>query len=171
MRRAAVIAFAALACACSEPAQNAEPAPTAEAAPALTGREAVYEAARGTPEAFVRALYASYAASETPPAAGQDPVYSRMLNAMIGEDSRQRRTLSVDPICQCPPGSAAVTLQSVTIADEQPTTARAQVAFSQGGETRAQTLSLIKEGPLWRVEDIQPEDGRPVSKTLMAVIR
>lgn len=170
MRRAAVLALAALAAACSEPAQNADPAPTAEAAPALTGREAVYEAARGTPEAFVRALYASYAAAETPPAAGQDPVYSRMLNAMIGEDSRQRRTLSVDPICQCPPGSTDVTLQSVVIADQQPTTARAQVAFSQGGETRAQTLSLIKEGPLWRVEDIQSEGGQPLSETLMASI-
>lgn len=170
MRRAAVLALAALAAACSDPAQNTDPAPTAEAGPALTSREAVYEAARGVPEAFVRALYASYAAAETPPAAGQDPVYSRMLNAMIGEDSRQRRTLSVDPICQCPPGSTDVTLQSVTIADEQPAAARAQVAFTQGGETRAQTLSLIKEGPLWRVNDIQPEGGRPVSETLMAAI-
>lgn len=170
MRRAAVLALAALAAACSEPAQKTAQTPTAEAGPALTGREAVYEAARGGPEAFVRALYASYAVAETPPAAGQDPVYSRMLNAMIGEDSRQRRTLSADPICQCPPGSTDVTLQSITIADEQPTTARAQVAFSQGGETRAQTLSLIKEGPLWRVDDIQPEGGRPVSETLMGSI-
>ena len=170
MRRAAVIAFAALAAACSEPAQNAEPAPTVQTAPVLTGREAVYEAARGTPEAFVRALYASYAHPEAPLPAGRDPLYSRTMNALIGLDSRQRRTLSVDPICQCPPGSTDVALQSVSIADEQPTTARAQVAFTQDGETRAQTLSLIKEGPLWRVDDIQPEGGRPVSETLMASI-
>lgn len=166
MRLAAVIALAALAAACSEPAET----PPTEAASAPAGREAVYEAARGGPEGFVRALYASYAAAETPPAAGQDPVYSRMLNAMIGEDSRQRRTLAVDPICQCPPGSTDVMLQSVSIAEEQPTAARAQVAFTQGGETRAQALSLIREGPLWRIDDIRPDGERPLSETLMAAI-
>lgn len=170
MRLAAVIALAGLAAACSDPGRNTDQAPAAETTSALTGRQAVYEAARASPAAFVRALYGSYAAAETPPAAGQDPIYSRMLNAMIGEDSRQRRTLSVDPICQCPPGSTDVTLQSVSMADEQPTAARAQVAFTQGGQTRAQTLSLIKEGSLWRVEDIHPEGERPLSERLMAAI-
>src|SRR5687768_12484385 len=95
----------------------------AAAAPAALppGRPAIYEAARAGPEPFVRALYAvhvSGAGMGEAPAPGQDPIYDRMLNAMIGEDVRRAAgeapTLNYDPICACQ-DSGPFTLDAVVI--------------------------------------------------------
>lgn len=171
----AVAACAALA-ACSSPER--EPPEPGDAPAALPpGRPAVYEAARVGPEEFVRALYAVHATPGAsmgePPRPGQDPIYDRMLNAMIGADFAQAEgevpTLNHDPICDCQ-DSEGFALESVTVTQSGPAAAEAAVVFVNAGETKRQTLKLVKEGPMWKVSDVLVP-GRPaLTETLMAAI-
>lgn len=171
----AVAAFAAVA-ACSPSGDAAtEPADAPAALP--PGRPAIYDAARVGPEAFVRALYAVHttpgASMGEAPAPGQDPIYGRMLNAMIGADVAKAAgevpTLNYDPICDCQ-DSGDFTLDSVTVTQSDPQAAEAAVVFSNMGETKRQTLKLVKEGPMWRVSDVLVP-GRPaLTEQLMAAI-
>jgi hypothetical protein len=170
----AVAGLAALA-ACSPPESEAtEPADAPAALP--PGRPAIYEAARVGPEEFVRALYAVYATAGgmgEPLAPGQDPIYDRMLNAMIGADFAQAAgevpTLNHDPICDCQ-DSEGFSLQSVAVTQSGPTAAEAAVVFVNMGETKRQTLKLVKEGPMWKVSDVLVP-GRPaLTEQLMAAI-
>ena len=171
----AVAVCAALA-ACS-PSEEAviEPADAPAAQP--PGRPAIYEAAQVGPEEFVRALYAVYAApgggmlEPLPP--GQDPIYDRMLNAMIGADAEQAAgevgTLNADPICDCQ-DTGDFALQSVAVTQSGPAAAEAAVVFVNAGETKRQTLKLVKEGPMWKVSDVLVP-GRPaLTEQLMAAI-
>ena len=167
--------FAGLAACSPTGDEAAEPADAPAALP--PGRPAIYEAARVGPEAFVRALYAVHA---TPGASmgeplrpGQDPIYDRMLNAMIGADAAQSAgevgALNYDPICDCQ-DSEGFTLDSVTVTQAGPQAAEAAVVFTNAGETKRQTLKLVKEGPMWKISDVLVA-GRPaVTETLMAAI-
>jgi len=168
------VLFAGLA-ACSPEATAPEPADAPAALP--PGRPAIYEAARVGPEEFVRALYAVYATPGAsmgePPRPGQDPIYDRMLNAMIGADFAQAAgevpTLNYDPVCDCQ-DSGDFTLDSVTVTQSGPAAAEAAVVFTNLGETKRQTLKLVKEGPMWKVSDVLVP-GRPaLTEQLMAAI-
>ncbi len=171
----AVAAFAALA-ACSPSGDAAvEPADAPAALP--PGRPAIYEAARVGPEEFVRALYAVRA---TPGASmgeplrpGQDPIYDRMLNAMIGADFAKAAgevpTVNYDPICGCQ-DSEGFTLVSVTVTQSGPAVAEAAVVFTNAGETKQQTLKLVKEGPMWKISDVLVPGEKPLTEQLMAAI-
>lgn len=172
---AAVAGCTALA-ACSPSGEEAtEPSDAPAVLP--PGRPAIYEAARVGPEEFVRALYAVHA---TPGASmgeplrpGQDPIYDRMLNAMIGADFAQAAgevpTLNYDPICDCQ-DTEGFALESVTVTQSGPAAAEAAVVFVNAGETKRQTLKLVKEGPMWRVSDVLVP-GRPaLTEQLMAAI-
>ena len=172
----AVAAFAALA-ACSPSGDAAvEPADAPAAQP--PGRPAIYEAARVGPEEFVRALYAVHATPGAsmgePPAPGQDPIYDRMLNAMIGADFAKAGgevgMLNYDPICGCQ-DSGDFTLESVTVAPGvDARKAEVAVVFSNMGETKRQTLKLVKEGPMWKVNDVFVPGEKPLTEQLMAAI-
>ncbi len=175
--RHVLIAAAVLAglAACSPPErQGGEPADAPAALP--PGRPAIYEAARVGPEEFVRALYAAQAAPaglDPAPAPGQDPIYDRMLNAMIGADARRANgevgALNYDPICDCQ-DRGAFTLNSVAVAQASPAAAEASVAFTNAGQSRQLTLKLVKEGPMWKVQDVLVP-GRPsLTEMLMAEI-
>lgn len=168
------VLFAGLA-ACSPEATAPEPADAPAALP--PGRPAIYEAARVGPEEFVRALYAVHATPGAsmgePPRPGQDPIYDRMLNAMIGADFAQAAgevpTLNYDPICDCQ-DSGDFKLDSVTVTQSGPQAAEAAVVFTNLGETKRQTLKLVKEGPMWKVSDVLVP-GRPaLTEQLMAAI-
>ena len=109
-----------------------------------------------------------------PPAPGQDPIYDRMLNAMIGEDFRKANgevpTLNYDPICACQ-DSENFTLDSVTVmpgADARK--ADVAVVFTNMGETKRQTLRLVKEGPMWKINDVLVPGEKPLTEQLMAAI-
>ena len=104
---------------------------------------------------------------------GQEPIYGRMLNAMIGADFAKAAgevpTLNYNPICDCQ-DSGGFTLVSVTVTSSDPQTAEAAVVFTNMGETKRQTLKLVKEGPMWRVSDVLVP-GRPaLTEQLMAAI-
>ena len=162
--------------ACSPSGDEAvEPADAPAALP--PGRPAIYEAARVGPEEFVRALYAVHATPGAgmgePLRPGQDPIYDRMLNAMIGADVAKAAgevpTLNYDPICDCQ-DSEGFALESVTVTQSGPAAAEAAVVFTNMGETKRQTLKLVKEGPMWKVSDVLVP-GRPaLTETLMAAI-
>jgi hypothetical protein len=172
---AAVAALALSACSNDEAKAPEASAAAAPAAPA--GRDAVYAAAEAGPEAFVRALYAQYVTGGPqgePPAPGRDPIYDRMLSAMIGEDFRKAGgevpTLNYDPICGCQ-DSGNFTLDSVAVtpgADERK--ADVAVVFTNMGETRRQTLKLVKEGRMWKVNDVLVPGEKPLTEQLMAAI-
>ncbi|GLS02505.1 hypothetical protein GCM10007859_25290 [Brevundimonas denitrificans] len=171
----AISAFAALAACSPSGDEVVEPADAPAALP--PGRPAIHEAARVGPEAFVRALYAVHATPGASmgeaPAAGQDPIYDRMLNAMIGADFAKAAgevpTLNYDPICDCQ-DSGGFTLDSVTVTQSGPQAAEAAVVFTNMGETKRQTLKLVKEGPMWKVSDVLVP-GRPaLTEQLMAAI-
>jgi hypothetical protein len=171
-----VVAACLVGAGCSQSDSAPEPA-DAPAAALPPGRDAIYEAARVGPEAFVRALYAVHstpgATMGEPLEPGRDPIYDRMLNAMIGEDFRQANgevpTLNYDPICACQ-DSEGFTLDSVTVTEAGPTAAEAAVVFTNAGETKRQTLKLVKEGPMWKVSDVLVPGQKPLTEQLLAVI-
>ena len=178
MRHASLIGAvltAAVMSGCS-PGEKAE-APEAEAVAALPpGRPAIYEAAREGPEPFVRALYAVYVAGgpkEPPPPPGQDPIYSRMLNAAIITDFNLAKgevpTLNHDPICNCQ-DQGVFTLDSLTVTPTGERSADAAVAFTNAGETTRQTLKVVKEGVMWKVEDVIDADGKSLNDGLIRAI-
>ncbi|MDP3369372.1 MAG: DUF3828 domain-containing protein [Brevundimonas sp.] len=177
MRRHVLIAAAVLAglAACSPEGAAPEPADAPAALP--PGRPAIYEAARVGPEAFVRALYAVHATPGggmgEPLAPGQDPIYDRMLNAMIGADFARAAgevpTLNYDPVCDCQDSEGFV-LESVTVTQSGPAAAEAAVVFVNTGETKRQTLKLVKEGPMWKVSDVLVPGRPPLTEQLMAAI-
>ena len=174
---AAVLAVATTACSPGEK----EKAPEAAAPAALPpGRDAIYAAAAEGPEPFVRALYAVYVAGGPkgePPAPGQDPIYSRMLNAAIvtdfnlaqGRNGGEVPTLNHDPICDCQ-DQGVFTLDSLAVTSTGERTADAAVVFTNAGETTRQTLKLIKEGPMWRVVDVIDDKGRSLNDELIRSI-
>ncbi|MES2861360.1 MAG: DUF3828 domain-containing protein [Pseudomonadota bacterium] len=159
--------------ACSS-GQDEAPADVVAAAPA--GRDAVYAAASEGPEPFVRTLYAQYVAGgpqgETP-APGQDPIFSRVLNATIGTDIRVAKgevpSLNYDLICACQ-DQGVFTLDNVTVGQTDANNATAAVVFTNAGATTSQTLKLIREGPNWKVDDVVGADGKSVKDETIKVI-
>ena len=190
---AAVLALAAGVAACSgsgdksegkSESKSGENPPQAALPP---GRPAIYQAAEESPEAFVRALYAVYPARfagvvgqeasvgvDASPEPGQDPIYSRKMNAMIGGDFRAAKGevpfLNYDPICGCQDGEN-FTLDSLAVTPTSAKEADAAVVFTNAGQTTHQTLKLIKEGPMWRVEDVIDDKGHALSTDLLAVMK
>ena len=183
MRTTLILAsMAALAlAACSQGEEAKEPADaavgTATALPAgPVTREQIYAAAAEGPEPFVRALYAQYVnggpQGETP-APGQDPIYSRMMNATIGADFRVANgevpSLNYDLICNCQ-DQGVFTLDNVTVGQTDPDNATAAVVFTNAGETTGQTLKLVREGPNWKVDDIVRSDGTSTKDETIKII-
>lgn len=160
--------------ACSPKTPEKAEAPAAAALP--PGRPAVYAVQAEGPEPFVRALYAIYVAGgpkEPPPPPGQDPLYSRMLNATIGADVRVAKgevpTLNYDLICGCQ-DQGAFTLDSLAVAQSAPSAAEAAVAFTNEGRITRQTLKLVREGSNWKVDDIIDADGKSIREATVKVI-
>ena len=182
MRGVMVISVAALTLAACSPGEDAK-APETAAASATAGatvptgpvtRDQVYAAAGEGPEAFVRAIYAQYVNGGPQgerPAPGQDPMFSRTLNALIGADFQAANgevpTLNYDPLCACQDqGDFVVT--ATAVAQSDPNAAEADVAFTNMGEAKTLKLKLVREGANWKVDDII--DGTDsLHDTLMAV--
>lgn len=172
----AVLALGAGVMACSqEPATDASADSAPAAAPQKVGREGAYEAALGTPEQFVRALYDVYKNPPTEPVTpGRDYLIQRSLNAMILYDNKNAqekgtpRYLKNDPICDCNGGE--VVLTSVQITPKETNFADAAVAFTVDGTPKAQTLVLEKEGGRWKVKDVLRDGEKPLTEQLLAVI-
>ena len=181
MRMFLMSAAAMAVAACSQGEAAKEPASASTSATAgaiaLTGpvsRDQVYAAAGEGPEAFVRTIYAQYVnggPQGEPPAPGQDPMFSRTMNALIGTDFRAANgevpTLNYDPFCACQDqGDFVVT--ATAVAQSDPNNAEADVAFTNMGEVKNLKLKLVREGPNWKVDDII--DGTTsLHDTLMAV--
>ncbi|WP_312127981.1 DUF3828 domain-containing protein [Brevundimonas sp.] len=171
----AVLALGAGVMACSQEPATGAAADSAAAAPQKVGREGAYEAALGTPEQFVRALYDVYKNPPTEPVTpGRDYLIQRSLNAMILYDNKNAqekgtpRYLKNDPICDCNGGE--VVLTSVQITPKEANFADAAVAFTVDGTPKDQTLVLEKEGGRWKVKDVLRDGEKPLTEQLLAVI-
>ncbi|AQR63442.1 hypothetical protein BZG35_08695 [Brevundimonas sp. LM2] len=147
---------------------------SASPGPASGTREDVYAAQSLGPEPFVRALYAQYEVGGPQgdrPAPGQEPLYSRTLNALVGADFRAANgevpTLNYDPICACQ-DQADFAVTAVAVAQSAPNAAEANVSFTNLGEARTLTLKLVREGVNWKVDDVV-DDGASLHDTLMKV--
>ena len=44
------------------------------------------------------------------------------------------------------------------------------MVFSNMGETKRQTLKLVKEGPMWKINDVLVPGEKPLTEQLMAAI-
>ena len=68
------------------------------------------------------------------------------------------------------PQAVVAVLHLAALRPSDPQTAEAAVVFTNMGETKRQTLKLVKEGPMWRVSDVLVP-GRPaLTEQLMAAI-
>jgi hypothetical protein len=181
----AVAACVAIA-ACS-PSEEAAPADGAAAAasasagavipPIGTGpvtRDQIYAAAAEGPEPFARAIFAQYVnggPQGEPPAPGQDPIFSRTMNALIGDDFRAANgevpTLNYDPFCQCQ-DQEGFTVDSMAVAQGDANTAGVSVVFTNMGEQKTAILELVREGGNWKVDDIEMGMTNSLKDTLMA---
>jgi len=160
--------------ACSD--REAAKSPPPEAAVLPAGRPAIYAAQPEGPEPFVRALYAVYVAGgpkDVTPPRGQDPIYSRQMNAVMGADVRLAKDeapeIDFDPICACQ-DQGAFTLDSLTVVQSGVNAAEAAVAFTNAGGTTGQTLKLVREGVNWKVEDVVGADGVSLQGTTLESI-
>jgi len=177
MRRALVpvvltaVVLAGSACSDGEAAKTAPP----EAAALPPGRPAIYAAQPEGPEPFVRALYAVYAGGpkDVTPPRGQDPIFSRQMNAVMGADIRLAKDeapeIDFDPICGCQ-DQGVFTLDSLAITQSGVNAAEAAVAFTNDGGITRQTLKLVREGVNWKVEDVVGADGVSLQATTLESI-
>lgn len=179
MRRHLIVlgALALTLAACSQ-AENTptSDASASEAAPAVGTREAVYAAQSEGPEPFVRALYAQYVAGGPKgeqPAPGQEPLFSRTLNATVGADVRVANgevpSLNYDLICACQ-DQGVFTLDNLVVGQADVNTATASVVFTNAGETTAQTLKLVREGVNWKVDDVIGSEGASIKDDTIKLI-
>lgn len=184
MRGVMMISVAALSLAACSQGEDAKAPETASASASATAgataptgpvsRDQVYAAAGEGPQAFVTAIYAQYVNGGPQgdrPAPGQDPMFSRTMNALIGTDFRAANgevpTLNYDPFCGCQDQGDFV-VRSTAVAQADPNTAEADVAFTNMGEQKSLKLKLVREGPNWKVDDVI--DGTTsLHDTLMAV--
>jgi hypothetical protein len=166
------VAACALALVACSPGEEAAPAESASAVTSTSAtlpppgggpvtRAMIYAAAAQGPEPFVRAIFAQYVnggPAELPPPPGQDPLFSRTMNALIGEDARAANgevgTLEVDPFCQCQDQDGFV-LDSMAVAQGDADTATASVVFTNMGNQQTATLDLVREGGNWKVDDVE----------------
>lgn len=125
-------------------------------------------AADGTPEAFVRSLYARYAAT----AASQDPngpewrdenVYAPSLIALMERDRALHPDevgfVDADVVCQCQ-DTGGVRLRDVQTRETGPNRAEANVHFdfTEAGSDRRIVLKLLRTPGGWRIEDVASQD-------------
>ncbi len=164
-------AVALMLAACSPEAE----APAEPAAPQKVGREAAIEAGNGTPEQFVRALYAAYDHPPAEPVApGRDMLIQRTLNAMIfydwknAKEANREPHLKNDPVCDCTGGK--VVLKTVAITEGERNYADAAVTFTVDGVEKSQIVKLEKEGGRWKVLDIVKPGEKPLTEQLTAVL-
>lgn len=124
-------------------------------------RAQIYAAAAEGPEAFARAIFAQYVnggPAELPPPPGQDPIFSRTMNALIGDDFRAANgevgTIEVDIFCQCQDQDGFV-VDSMAVAQSDENTAGVSVVFTNMGNQQTAMLELVREGGNWKVDDVE----------------
>lgn len=127
----------------------------------------VSAAVDGSPEAFVRSLYAGDEAAKE---RRTDPrsVYSARTAALFEENGRLYEGYvghpDADPICDCQDDEGvAVTRATTRIVDADH--ARVEVALTNG---QSHTFVLVREAGNWRIDDVEGLSGGPLVAGLEA---
>lgn len=119
-------------------------------------------AQRGDPsaEAFVRGVYAGYAAAEAVdarPVEAGPPMWSRRTAALIDRDIELAGDdlpfLDADPICNCQDGEG-IAVRSVRTRALGRGRTEATVRFVNAGEAQTARFVLIREDGGWRIDDV-----------------
>jgi hypothetical protein len=131
---------------------------TAQASAPPGGRD-VQTSGAGTPEAFVRSIYA--ASPDPMPGGG---LWSAGADAQLAETDRLTEEgelgfFEADPICDCQDGTPV--LQEVKATSTGPDSA--DVAVVQGfsdmdATVHRKTYKLVREGGAWRIDDMTYQD-------------
>lgn len=152
--RLPLIALAALMLgACDKPAEEAALTATLASLPM-----AAPQASADGAEAFVRALYATYAdGGDANPWSGAR-VWSRRMHALVRRDAElavdDLPYLDADPICNCQDWEN-LTVRSVALSPVRADgSVEATVRFVNAGEDTTALLKLVREADGWRVDDV-----------------
>jgi len=165
MRIPTVAACAALMLgACGEPAAAPEASATMPVAVAGLPQTAeaaasgIAKAAAETPEAFIRAVYGLYA-DGVPSEAATFPaaIWSTRTRTLWAEveaaQVAEGGVIYEGQLCECNDYSQ-FQVSSVATTMDGADKASAAVAFTNGGQPTAQTVKLVREGGLWRIDDV-----------------
>lgn len=123
------------------------------------------------PEAFVRRVYARYAAEDGPGVLRTRPegaqFYLKDLLDAYAKDvaSGGGATVDWDPICACQ--AYKLRLRTVTVTRRQPDAAEARVAFTKLG-SRATVLLTLSHTPVgWRISDVANSGVKSIAALLI----
>lgn len=159
MRSIILVTAAALALAGCQPSDRAE---EGAESPAVEQSEQAQ-----SPEAFVRALFASY--SDGAGSTGPQDQWSAATQALLDADSEAAQGvgyMGADPICDCQDWQN-LQLTSVTVTPTGADAADAAVVFvngaGMGGKPVAETLKLVREDGAWKVDDIVYGQGHSLA--------
>ncbi|MGC1301833.1 MAG: DUF3828 domain-containing protein [Caulobacteraceae bacterium] len=114
--------------------------------------------ANGSPDAFVRGLYAPYRADSSYSSLGQAAggIYTPALLALMDKDQRAHPgevgAIDGDPVCDCQDSGTIRVVQATYAA--RAGGVRATVRFVNLGETRTVGLDLVRATTGWRVDDV-----------------
>ena len=108
-------------------------------------------------EAFVRALYASYADGDDARPWSGEGVWSPRMHALIRRDAELATEdlpyLDADPICNCQDWER-LSVRAVTLATAHDGAVVATVRFVNAGEDKTSVLKLERGRLGWRVDDV-----------------
>lgn len=121
-----------------------------------------------SPEAFVRALFASY--SDGADATGPENQWSAETQALLDANAEAAEGvgyLGADPICDCQDWQN-LQLTSVTVTPTGADAADAAVVFVNGvglpgSSPIAETLKLVRENGAWKIDDIVYVQGHSLA--------
>lgn len=158
MRMWVLAAVAALLAACQPAEATKAETPTESAA--------VVPASDDGPEAFVRALYAAID-SDGPGALSREALWSAATwQAMKTHEAAAPEGYNADPLCNCQ-DPAGVALRDLSVVSTGDASADAAVTILQGEAQTSMVLNLVREGDVWRIDNITRE-GDPDFKSDLA---
>lgn len=170
--RPMIAVLALMLTACDRPAETAPEASTPPPVSLTSLPAPPPQASTDGAEAYVRALYASYAAGDDAEPWSGARVWSRRMEALVRRDAELATDdlpyLDADPICNCQDWEN-LTVRSVALSPARPDgSVEATVRFVNGGEGQTALLKLVRQADGWRVDDVMNPGYPSLAENLAA---